>query len=142
MRGAVIALVASTAALAASADTNPRVSPASGTRHTAFHLAFTLRSAPGHSGVSQTSYAFQVAQPKGSRAACAAAQPRAVVSGQAGQRRRVALPAPARGWCRGRYTVVVYLVSGPYCPAEHDQPCPEFATREQPAGRTSFRIHG
>lgn len=136
----VLLLGGSAPALAASEDTSPVVRPASGLRSTVFRLSFTLRHDAGHAGVLDTSYRVALVRPRGTRAACAAGAVPRIDSGRAGQRRRVLLPAPRHGWCPGRYRVSILLTRGPYCPPTHDQPCPEFATREQPAGGTSFRV--
>lgn len=142
MRLATIAITALLCAnaLGASETTDPAVHPASGTATTVFRLAFTPRETPGHRGILDTSYRIDVAPPRGARAACVAGAPPVIDSGRAGQRRRVVLPPPRHGWCSGRYRVAVLLVQGPYCPPGHASPCPEFATRETPAGRTSFRV--
>src|SRR5581483_3767580 len=121
-------------ALAASEDTNPSVRPSRGTPSSVYRLSFTLRETPGHPGVVATSYRIGVAPPAGSRSRCAPPAPPVVDSGHAGDRARIRLRAPARGWCTGRYRISVFLVRGPYCPPNHDEPCPEFATRETPAG--------
>jgi hypothetical protein len=135
-----LALLAAVAALATSESTAPAVHPASGARTAVFRVAFTPRHDLGRAGVLDTSYRIDVVRPARTRVACAPGTSTFVRSGRAGARRRVRLTAPAHGWCTGRYGVRVWLVQGPYCPPGHDSPCPEFATRETPAGRTSFRV--
>jgi hypothetical protein len=124
--------------------TDPQVHPTSGGGLTVFTLTFTLRDAPGHEGVMATEYRAQVMAPPGSRSSCTAPQPPAIDSGTAGALERIALTAPAGGWCRGTYLVTVFLQRGPYCPkpaeGQPPTPCPEFATQELDTGSTSFTV--
>src|SRR3954451_16378371 len=82
-------------------QTHPRVTPKRGHRHTDFSVRFTLASSPGQHGVSKTDYRIQVTAPKSARSACTPPQPAAVTDGTQGDRVKVALPQPDRGWCRG-----------------------------------------
>lgn len=120
-----------------SQQTHPRVSPRQGHRHTAFAVRFTLASAPGNQGVVATSYRLEIRAPK--RAArCQSAPPPEVGTGAQGARVRVPLNTPRRGWCRGRYTVIVLLQRGPYCKDGYQ--CPLFATQDLDVGRARFTI--
>lgn len=125
-------------------QTHPSLVPRRGTRRTRFSVRFTLADAPGHRGVMATSYRVQVDQPSSSRAACAAPGPRQVDSGTRGEQITEALPRPRYGWCRGSYTVRVFLQRGPYCPKPQDgqppQPCPLFASQEIAVGTTRFTV--
>lgn len=125
-------------------QTHPVVHPRRPTRRTRVSVRFTLSDAPGHEGVVESDYRVQVDQPAGSRAACAAGAPTDVTSGTQGDKVTVPLPPPRHGWCRGRYTVTVFLQRGPYCPAPQDgqppQPCPEFASQDLQVGRARFSV--
>ena len=124
--------------------THPHVRPSTGGRHTAYRLAFTLRSAPGHSGVLATDYRIDVAPVRHVPLRCVPPQPASVQSGAAGSIDRIVLTGPPGGWCRGRYTVTVFLERGPYCPPPAAYgppvPCPEFATQELDTGTARFRV--
>jgi len=126
-------------------QTHPVVRPHHPTRRSHVAVRFTLAEAPGRRGAFESDYRVQVDRPARSRAACAAAAaPRPVTSGAQGSRVTVALPAPSRGWCRGRYVVTVFLQRGPYCPkpqgGQPPQACPEFATQDLRVGRTTFVV--
>lgn len=126
-------------------QTHPVVRPRHPTRRSRVAVRFTLTDAPGRHGAFESDYRVQVDRPARSRAACAAtAAPRPVTSGAQGSRVTVALPAPAHGWCQGRYAVTVFLQRGPYCPKPQEgqppQACPEFATQDLRVGRTTFVV--
>jgi hypothetical protein len=125
-------------------QTDPRMRPVSGKRHTAFAVLFTLREAPGHQGVFAVDYRVRVSRPARSSPSCASLRPPNVDSGTAGAIARVRLTPPAHGWCLGRYRVTVFLQRGPYCPppvqGQPPTPCPEFATQELDTGDTSFAV--
>ncbi|MGI8622621.1 MAG: hypothetical protein ACR2NB_03830 [Solirubrobacteraceae bacterium] len=125
-------------------QTHPRMHPSAGRRHTAFTVAFTLADAPGQQGVVATDYQVEVSPPRHARAACRPPSPPWVDSGDQGARVRQRLPAPAPGWCEGRYAVTVRLQRGPYCPPPADgqppQPCPKFASQSLEVGRTHFTV--
>ena len=129
-------------------QTHPSVLPARGTRRTHFSLAFTLADTPGHRGVIESHYRLQVDRPARSRSACFAPAPEDVTNGNQGARVAVALSPPRYGWCRGLYTVRIFLARGPYCPAPREgqapPPCPEFASQDIPVGRDTFLVgtHG
>ena len=121
-------------------QTDPRVRPAEGRRHSDFVLRFTVRTAPGHEGVYETSYLVEVRPPSGAAARCTPPAQPAITEGSPGERRRVPLDPPARGWCRGRHRVTVLLERGPYCPEGSEQPCPKFPTTVEDAGHTRFVV--
>lgn len=125
-------------------QTHPAVHPRRPTRRSHVSVQLTLSNAPGHQGVVESDYRIQVDQPPGSRVACAAAAPANVTGGTQGDRVTVPLPAPRYGWCRGKYTVTVFLQRGPYCPAPQNgqppQPCPEFASQDLQVGRSTFLV--
>jgi hypothetical protein len=125
-------------------QTHPVVHPRHPTRRSHVSVQFALSDAPGHQGVAESDYRIQVDRPADSRPACAGAAPAKVTRGAQGDRVTVALDAPRSGWCRGRYTVTIFLQRGPYCPAPRDrqppQPCPEFATRELQVWHRSFLL--
>ena len=124
--------------------THPRVRPRRGWGVTSFAVYFTLRSAPGHHGVTETTYRLAVASTSRSPARCSPPSPDPVQSGAPGSIARVPLPASRSGWCRGRYRVTVFLQRGPYCPkppsGKPPQPCPEFATQEIDTGEAHFTV--
>jgi hypothetical protein len=123
--------------------THPRVWPIAGTADTVFHLSFRLRETPGHTGFLETDYRVVVSPHRGAANSCWPSQPRAITSGQKGQRLRIPLRPPSSGWCRGTYRVTVYLERGPYCPPPQNgttTPCPEFATQEMDTGRVRFTV--
>ena len=132
--------IAAAAGTPAAEQTHPRAHPASGTRHTGFSVAFTLRHDAGHQGVAETVYLLRVTPPAGARRRCTPPAQRSVTRGTAGVRRRVALRPPSAGWCPGRHRVRVVVQSGPYCPPGQERPCPLFPTTQQAAGATSFRV--
>jgi hypothetical protein len=124
--------------------THPKVRPAIGRRLTDFTLTFTLREAPGHSGVFAVEYRVQIAPPRGAAASCVPTQPPPIESGAAGALEKVKLTPPAHGWCRGRHRATVFLQRGPYCPpppaGQPPTPCPEFATQELDTGTAGFTV--
>jgi hypothetical protein len=134
-----------TAAKAPSSQlTHPRVRPRVGWTRTIFTLSFTLRQNVGHSGVVASEYRVQVTPPYPRQSRCWPAEPRPIRTGTAGTIKRIRLHPPARGWCRGRYRVTVYLERGPYCPpptyGKPPAPCPEFVTTELDVGDARFSI--
>lgn len=125
--------------------TYPRVRPRRGRAPASFAVYFTLRSRPGHQGVTETAYQVAVASTSRLPARCSPPSPDSVRTGAAASIARVALPAPRSGWCRGRYRITVFLQRGPYCPTpspgEPPQPCPEFATQDIDTGQAHFIVH-
>jgi hypothetical protein len=122
---------------------HPRVTPPVSGVRSRFALTFTARTNLGHVGVFMADYRIAVSPPRPSRPSCGAALPAAVTTGSKGAREHLMLPRPPGGWCRGRYTVTVFLERGPYCqqPANGPpSPCPEFATQELPVGSTDFTV--
>jgi hypothetical protein len=97
-------------------QTYPHVTPRAGGRHRTFKLSFTLAQAPGRSGYEYTDYRAVVSAPAHTRASCSPAQPAPVTSGSRGEVETIALHQPARGWCKGRYAVTVYLQRTQTCP--------------------------
>ena len=91
-----------------------------------------------------TSYRIRVDRPARARAACTAPNPPIVDSGAQGDMASLPLPKPRHGWCRGRYTVTVFLQRGPYCPTPKDgqppQPCPMFASQDLDVGQAGFTV--
>lgn len=128
-------------------QTHPYVRPRAGGPHAHFFLHLTLALAPGHAGVVANDYQLQVKVPPARpRARCSPPAPADIDSGMAHQSIRIGLTAPAAGWCRGQYTVTVFLQRGPYCPkpapGQPPAPCPEFATQELGVGSTHFTVTG
>ncbi|HWF51748.1 MAG TPA: hypothetical protein VG294_14005 [Solirubrobacteraceae bacterium] len=128
-------------------QTHPYVSPRAGGPHAHFYLHLTLAVAPGHAGVVATDYQLQVKVPPAQPVArCSPRAPAIIDTGIAHQSIRIGLIAPAAGWCRGRYTVTVFLQRGPYCPkpapGQPPAACPEFATQELGVGSTHFTVTG
>jgi hypothetical protein len=125
-------------------QTHPSVLPVHGFRRSNFSVTFTLADAPGHRGVTESDYRIQVDRPARSRAACVAPTPASVTEGEQGARTVVALSPPRYGWCRGTYTVRIYLGRGPYCPASKEgqppPPCPEFASQDLRVGQDTFVV--
>jgi hypothetical protein len=129
----------------AAEQTDPAVIPRTGRAHTHFTARLTLADAPGHTGVLATDYRLQLTGPREHAAPrCTPAAPANIDSGIAHQIVRIALNAPAAGWCTGRYTLTVFLQRGPYCPAtapgQPPPPCPEFATQELDVGNAHFTV--
>ena len=124
--------------------THPHIRPGTGGRRTVFTLAFTLRSAPGHSGLLATDYRIGVEPARQVPVRCEPPQPPVVQTGAVGSIDRITLNAPTGGWCRGRYAATVFLERGPYCPQPTAYtapvPCPEFATQELDTGMARFRV--
>jgi len=129
---------------AAGQQTDPHVRPRGGTPRTHFVAFFTVRDVLGHRGVLATDYRLQVDAPKGARASCAPPQPPIIATGRQGTVTRVALRAPAHGWCAGRHTVIVFLQRGPYCPppapGKPPTACPLFASQDLEVGAAQFTV--
>lgn len=125
-------------------QTDPRVQPRSGGPRTHFVAFFTVRDALGHRGVLASDYRLQVDAPKGARPSCAPPQPPIIAAGRQGTMARIALRAPAHGWCAGRHTVTVFLERGPYCPppgtGKPPTPCPLFASQDLKVGAARFTV--
>ena len=125
-------------------QTHPWVAPIHATRRSHVTVTLMLADAPGHRGVVESDYRLQVDRPAGSRVACIAPAPPMLTVGAQGARVAVALSPPRYGWCRGRYTVRVFLQRGPYCPPPQNgqppQPCPEFASQDLQVGHSSFVV--
>ena len=123
--------------------TRPQVRPAYGQTDTVFTLIFTLRESPGHEGIMATDYRIQIAPPQAG-ASCVPPQPPVIQSGTAGELEEVRLTPLAGGWCRGTYSVTVFLQRGPYCPPPQEGaqtvPCPEFAPQDLETGWTGFTV--
>jgi hypothetical protein len=131
----------------AAQQTHPSVRPRVGRAHTRFVVRLTLADAPGHVGVLASDYRLQLIVPRARRVSrCSPAALANIDSGTAHQTVRIALIAPAAGWCTGRYTLSVFLQRGPYClapaPGQPPAPCPEFATQEHGVGNTHFTVTG
>jgi PASTA domain len=132
-----------TASAAESESTDPHVRPAYGEAETVFNLTFTLRETPGHEGILATDYSVAVA-PLRPDASCMPPQPAPIESGAAGETAQISLTPPAGGWCRGTYSVTVFLQRGPYCPPPQEGglpvPCPEFALQDLETGGSGFTV--
>ena len=96
-------------------QTHPRVRPRVGRRRTTFELTFTLAQAPGRAGSEDTYYREVVSRPARAPESCSPTPPAAVFTGRQGSTAKIALRPPARGWCRGRYEVTVFLQRTPTC---------------------------
>jgi hypothetical protein len=124
-------------------QTHPVVVPRAGSARTRFTARLTLADAAGHAGVFAADYRIQITPPS-SAARCRPRTPPPITTGAKGEVVRVALGAPARGWCVGRHALTVFLERGPYCPkpAGGRPPvvCPEFATQELDVGEAHFTV--
>lgn len=125
-------------------QTFPRLVPRTAKRTSRVAVYFTLADQPGHAGVIATGYRVQIDAPRGSRDACHATAPPAIDTGSQGTVVRVPLGRPVHGWCVGRYTVIVYLQRGPYCPTpapgDPPQPCAKFATQDLDVGHARLTV--
>jgi hypothetical protein len=120
---------------------HPYARPAIGGRHTTFVLRLTAGDDLGVRGVFQSDYSIDATNhPSG----CSRAFATRLSSARKGQRISLTLTPPARGWCSGRYSGVVLLERGPYCPkpapGQQPRPCPEFASQALDVGRFAFRV--
>jgi hypothetical protein len=126
-------------------QTHPVLLPHTGGQRTRFAVRLTLADAPGHSGSLSSAYRLQLTPPpKRSIRRCAPQTLATITSGIVHQVDRVALSTPGAGWCSGRYTLVVYLQRGPYCPRPMagvpPTPCPEFAEQDVIVGTAHFTV--
>jgi hypothetical protein len=127
----------------ASQQTHPRVHPSRGGRHTTFVVTLTAGDDLGVRGVLQTDYRLVVSSH--AHSGCVSAFDASIISGRKRQRLTLDVARGAGpGWCRGRYSGVVLLERGPYCPkpapGQPPQPCPEFASQALDVGRFGFRV--
>ena len=135
-------VVAATASPGMSADAQPkhravvRLSPSSGSAHTAFVVGFKAPQAAGASGIRQTSYQITALGPRGS--GCEFSAQRTIRKARKGAHERIALRPQERGWCRGTFHGVVRLVSGPNCVT--GQVCPQFVSVVATVGRFKFSV--
>lgn len=124
--------------------THPSVRPKVGGVRTTFTVWFTLRRAPGHTGVVAVDYRIEVSPPSHASAACWPSQPAPVQAGRKGETVQLRLQSPSAGWCVAPYAVTVYLQRGPYCPpavaGKPPAPCPEFATQDLKVGEAHFTV--
>jgi hypothetical protein len=128
---------------AAGERTYPHVHPRTGGPATAFALSFRLRVTPGHTGLLLMDYRVGVYPLGRMPVRCRPPEPANIETGTAGRVERVALIAPAGGWCDGSYRATVYLERGPYCPPPvygMPVPCAEFATQELDTGSARFTV--
>lgn len=163
IRGSMVvgfACVGATAALAApnalsqvtgTVQTHPSVAPRIGHRRSTFELTFTLAQAPGRAGLMDTYYREVVSPPAHAPQSCSTTQPPAVLSGAQDATVKLPLRAPARGWCKGRYDVTVFLQHtsscGPpldgaaliICP-ESTGPVPVFPVADLDTGQAHFTV--
>lgn len=131
-------------------QTHPRVSPKVGGQHRTFHLTFTLTQAPSGSGLVRTDYRAVLSAAAHAPASCSPPQPAAVFSGRQGSEATLALKPRARGWCKGRYLVTVWLQRTEACgppvkAAEAAIVCPQikvaFPVNEVNTGEAHFTVN-
>lgn len=124
-------------------QTHPTVRPRSGGHNAGFTLTFTAGDDIGVHGVVKTDYRVSVSSH--GHSGCVSGFEASVAHASKGQRLSVRMSQrPGPGWCRGRYSGVILLERGPYCPkpapGQPPQPCPEFASQALDAGRFAFRV--
>ncbi len=132
-------------------QTHPHVKPHTGGRHSKFKLSFTLAQAPGRTSTEETSYRPKISRPAHARISCTPPQPAPIASGSQGEVETIALHPPRRGWCKGRYDVIVYLQRTRTCePPTATRPadaCPASSgesesaySSEENTGETHFKV--
>ncbi len=113
------------------------VKPAIGSPSANFTVSFRAPLQTGGGSAGGPRYELRASGPRGRR--CGSSASTAVGPTRGGQRVQVRLapPAPARDWCRGRYTGELIEVLTPRCPPR--EACPMFIA-VMDVGNFSFRV--